>query len=99
MPSVKIDTAASGQVQLIAGTSNTIIRVLGYVLMAGGTTAVKLQDGNTDLMGALPLTAQAGAVAPVNKEGWFDLTPGNALNVNNSQAIQISGHVRYALKG
>ena len=100
-PNAKIDNAAaSGQTPVVAApTSPAFIRVYGYVLMAGGTTSVKWQDGNTDLTGAFPLTAQAGVAAPIHEKGWFDLTPGNALNLNSSAAVQVSGHVNYRVIG
>jgi hypothetical protein len=101
MANVAIDTAASGTTTLIAApTSPAFIRVLGYCMYTASTNTAKLLDSVAgELMGPLVFSAQGGAIAPVTTEGWFDLQPGSALQLNNGTATQLSGHVQYAIKG
>lgn len=106
--SAAIDTSTNGDNAIVAGVAGAIIRVVGYVLMAGGTVNVKWMSDTggsaTELSGPLPLTAQAGAVAPHTPrgvggriDGWFDTVAGKALNLNLSAGQQVSGHVSYVI--
>jgi hypothetical protein len=101
--SAAISTTTSGQTAVVAAVTGRKIKVLGYVLMAAGTVNVKWQDGTTDLTGALPLTAQVGAVVPqCGGEGyhpeWFKTTAGNALNLNCDSTVGVYGQVVYELE-
>jgi len=101
--SVKIDTASSGNVELVALSGSTVIRVCGYNFIANGTVAVQMiygtgtacATGETDLTGAYNLTAQSGIV--VQSPFWTGMAtaPGNALCIELSGAIQVSGVVFY----
>lgn len=102
--SVPINTASASIVQLVALVANQWIFITSWDVMAAGTTNVKLVygtgtncgTGTTDLTGAYPLIAQAG-IAKGNGTGAVLFVPrGNALCVNNSGSIQISGSVSYA---
>ena len=101
--SVSISTATSGSTQLVALVSGQIIYVCGYNFMANGAVNVKLlygtgaacATGPTDLTGAYNLTAQTG-VAYGHGVGTVTRTAANnALCVNLSAAIQVSGIVTY----
>jgi hypothetical protein len=104
---VAIDTAISGNTQLVAGIPGCRFQVLSLSLIAAGTVNVKLTDGpgGTELTGPYPLAAQSGLVLPVSACGfngqptpYFDtITPGNDLTLNLSGAVQVSGHVSYRL--
>ncbi len=101
--SVVINAATSGSTQLVALVSGQVIYVCGYNFMAGGTANVKLLYGTgtncgtgaTDLTGPYPLIAQTG-VSYGNGEGTvFRTASANALCVNLSAAVQVSGVVTY----
>jgi hypothetical protein len=101
--SVAINTASSGDVQLVALVAAKTIYICGYNLMAAGTTNVQLEygtgtacaTGKTALTGPYNLAAQTG-VSYGNGEGVvFKTASANALCVNNSAAVQISGVVTY----
>lgn len=96
----KIDTAASGNTSLVAtpGASKKIV-VRSYLLIAGAAVNVKFRSANTDLTGALPLAANGGASAPGNPElAWFETAANEALNINLSGAVQVSGHIAYTVE-
>lgn len=99
MPNAVINVnTATTTVIVAAPTSPAFIRVLGWERLAGGTVNVTFKDGTTALEGPMPLAAQAGDVV-VDEDGVFDCTPGNALQMTTDAAVQVSGHVKYAIKG
>lgn len=105
--SVPVAVSGNGDNQLVAAQTGAVIRVVGYVLMSRGTVNAKFQSSSgpgTDLTGALPLTAQAGAVAPITPrassglhDGWFDTNAGEKLNLNLSAGVEVDGHVSYII--
>jgi hypothetical protein len=97
--SVAINTASSGDQTIIAAPSTGKLRILGYVIVAGGTVSVTWKDGTTALAGPIPLVANSGVVAPVGPDsnGWFTLSVGGALVLSLSGSVQVSGHVKYAV--
>jgi hypothetical protein len=100
MLSAPVSTATAGDNTIIAAPAAGWIRLHGYVLAGAGAVNVTWKnDGATALTGAMALAASVNLVAPEAADGWFDLTPGNALVLNLSAAVQVSGHVLYSLKG
>ena len=95
-----INTAASGQTQLVAAAATGLkIKVASYVVIAGGTVSVKFQSGNTDLTGPMPFVANSGVVAPGQVSShWFETAANTALNINLGSAVQVSGHVGYFIE-
>lgn len=92
---VNVSTAATSALVAAPGTGY-FVRVYGYVFLASGTTTVTLKNGTTALHGGYDLTAQCG-ISAFAAAGWFDCSENAALNLTNSAAVQVSGHVRYAI--
>ena len=93
---LKIDTAASGDTTIVGATAGQKIKIWSLLLWWNGTTSVILKDGATrNLTGALAGTAQIPLILEEKEHPWFTLTTGNAFIVNLSDAIQVSGSVRY----
>ncbi len=107
MAFAKIDAASSGDNTLVTGVAGYKIRVVGYTLVAAGTTTVAFQSGagGTALTGAMPLVANTGVSAATgapegeggSNNGLFETASGALLNLRLSQAIQVSGHLSYVL--
>jgi hypothetical protein len=101
--SVKIDTATSGNVELVALTSGQSIYVLHWDVMASGTTSFQLiygtgtacATGETDLTGPYPLIAQTGLSVGDGYGALMKSASGNALCLENSAAVQVNGIVTY----
>jgi hypothetical protein len=90
-------TSSSGATTVVALVSSKRIRVLRWRCSANGTTNVKWQSHvtPTDISGLSYLTQfkdSGGAYCPV---GHFQTVSGEALDINNSAAIAISGEVTY----
>lgn len=93
----KITTAASGATALVAAAGAGLkIKVVHYVLVAGGTVNVKFQSASTDLTGAMPFVANTGvSVAGQASSHVLETAANEALNLNLSAAIQVSGEFSY----
>lgn len=89
-----IDTAGSGDTEIVAAVAGKRIVVVNYVLISAGIVNVRWKSGSTNKSGALPLVANSGAVVPGDGR-WFSTGIGEALNLNLSAAIQVSGHLSY----
>jgi hypothetical protein len=90
-------TSSSGATTVVALVSSKRIRVLRWRCSANGTTNVKWQSHvtPTDISGLSYLTQfkdAGGGYCPV---GHFQTVSGEALDINNSLAIAISGEVTY----
>lgn len=95
-----ISTSSSGNTTLVAApTDGRKIKVLSYVLVAGGTVNVKFTDGagGDDLTGAMPLVANSGVSSGEADEGHFQTSADTALVLNLSGAVQVSGHITVLL--
>ena len=98
MAFVVINTSSNLATLVAAPTSPSYIRLQGYVLISGGVCNASFKSGTTFLTGFLPLTAQAGAVAPIDSGGWFDCPAGQALNIAQDNAQALGGHIVYEVR-
>lgn len=104
MPFAKIDTATSGDNTIVAAIPNREIRVINYTTIASGDVAIRWKSGaSTALSGAMALAANGGAApsgtgqSPSGHIGLFETAPGEALVLNLSAAVQVSGHLAYQI--
>jgi hypothetical protein len=95
-----INTNASGPSQILAGTGGKKIRVLSYRFVADADVGVTFRDATApaNLTGAMATGAKGGGGgAAFSPAGHFETGVGNALGINLSAAIQVSGHLTYIL--
>lgn len=97
-----INASSSGDNTLVAADTGKTIRVLSYVFVAAGTVNITFKSGaSTSLSGAMPFVVNAGAVAPPSSPaaGAYMQTAANqALVMNLSQAVAVTGHLSYYLE-
>lgn len=101
--SVKIDTASSGNVELVALTSGETVYVCGYELVAAGTVSVQWITGTGtacatnefDESGAMPLIANSGIVSRSPFYTGLSGGAGDAFCIELSAAVQVSGILYY----
>lgn len=91
----KISTASSGALTAIAAVTGKVIQVYKIILVAAGTTTVTMQDGATALTGAMSMAVGIPLILSFDGNPWFTTTAGNAFEISNGSAIQISGIVYY----
>lgn len=94
-----ISTSASGDTTLVTLVSAQRVKVYGLALIANGDVNVTFKSAaGTSISGSLPLGVKGnGFVLPINTSvSWFDTGVGNALIINLSAAVQVSGFLVYA---
>lgn len=94
----KVDTASSGDTQIVAASTGKKIKLLSSALVCNGNVSIKWRSGTTDLSGAIPCTQYSGYVLPASAPGmghYLETASNTALNLNLSSAVQVSGHISY----
>ena len=81
----------------MAAVASKKITVLSYVLVATGAVTVKWRTASTDISGAMALAANGGVSAHSGDITipLLQTATNEALNLNLSSAVQVSGHVTY----
>lgn len=94
-----VSCATSGDNTLLAASTGNKIRVHSYVLVADTSVTVAFESGasGTALTGDMKLAAGVPLVAPFQREGYFDCTVAELLNLELGGAVQVSGHLTYSL--
>lgn len=91
-------TSSSGNTQVVAAQgSGNKIRVLRYRISSNGSTNVKFQSASTDISGLHYLVQYASGGGGPCEPGLFQTAANEALNVNNSAAVAISGEITYVV--
>lgn len=91
-----IDTATSGDNTLVAADASNKIKLVSYVLVASGAVSVRWKAGTTNKSGAMALAANGGISAVGQPSAHLLETAVNeALILNLSAAVQVSGHISY----
>lgn len=99
MPSQSISTAASGDTVIVSAPgAGKFLRVYSYGLIAGGTVQATWKSGSLARTGPLPLIVNSGS-NETDPDGLFDCAPNEALILNLSTGVQVSGRVRYSIFG
>lgn len=98
MPCIPIDTAVSGDNTLVAAIPGRKVRVLGYILVGAAAVSVRWKSATTALSGAMLATAplacqQSGS--SFDTVPALETNPGEALVLNLSAAVQVSGHLTF----
>lgn len=97
-----VDVAASGDNTIVAADATKKIKVLSYSLVCGGTVNVRWKSGAaSNLSGAMPFVVNTGISSPVATPAGghlMETAVNNALVLNLSAAIQVSGHLSYFLE-
>lgn len=99
MPSVVISTNTSGDNTLIAAKSGCKIRVLNFVVGVASAVSLKFKSAANDLTGAIPLAAPLatgwGPSVPAGVIPQFETNSGEALILNLSSGVLVSGWLNY----
>lgn len=98
--SAKIDSAAGGDLTIVAVVSGKVIKVYQLELAAAGAATIQPKDGvgGTALTGVETLATGVPLVLPNTGVPWFVTSSGNAFVINTS-AVQVSGHCQYEITG
>lgn len=94
---VAINVSTIGDNSIVAATAAQIIRVWAFWLKVNGAAGVdmKWRTAANDLHPALPFLHREGWVMGFQTRPWFTCTVSEALNLNLSAGIQVSGRLYY----
>lgn len=100
---VAIDTASSGNVELVALNGSDLVYVCGYDIVADAAVAVQFiygtgtacATGETDLSGPMSFAANGGTSRGVTGAVQFKNVAGNALCIENSTTGGVRGSLQY----
>jgi len=92
-------TTTTGTTAVVAAVAGEIITVLSLVITTDAAVNVKFLSSATDLTGLYYLDAKGGIAFPHQPFGFLQTASGEALNLNQSGAANIGGHVVYTLGG
>lgn len=95
---VAINVATINDNQIVAATAAQIIRVWAFWLKVNGAgtgVSLKWRTAANDLHPAIPFNDKDGWVMAFQSRPWFTCTVSEALNLNLSAGIQVSGRLYY----
>lgn len=94
-----VSASSSGANEIVAAVSGKRISVVGWHVSPGGAVNMKWQSASTDVTG-LYYASGAGddKGASIGCAQWFSTAAGEALNLNLSGAVAVSGVVAYVLE-
>lgn len=90
-----VNVSSSGDSELVAAVPGKRLKLISGLAVSAGTVSIKFKSASTDLTGAMPLIANSGFVIPEATAGWIVTAQGEALNINLSGAVQVSGMIVY----
>lgn len=94
---LRINTAASGDTELVAASAGQVCRVHGLRLSVAGAVIVQINAGGTVL--EVFNFAAAGTMAPLTLrfQHYYETAANEALNINLSDAVQCDGVLEYTM--
>lgn len=91
-----LDTASSGNQQIVAAVSSKKIRVLTYLLSVNAAVNLYFRSSTAgQISNTHYLAANGGATGAYTPHGHFETTAGEALQINLSAAVNIGSRVSY----
>jgi hypothetical protein len=90
---IAVNTNAAGALALVGATAGMIVRVYRVLLYAAAATTLTFDDGSTGLPGAIAFNGADKVLLDLELLPWFQTAVGDALNLNNGSAVQITGAV------
>lgn len=91
-----ISFAASGDNTIVVGVALQTIRAFRLVFVVSGATNIIIKNGaGTNLTGAMAFTANGSFAVDDSSIPEFITSAGNALIINSSNAVQVSGYIDY----
>jgi len=97
-----INFSASGDNVVVPAVAGKQIKVYRLKLLCASATALSFKDGvgGTVLEGPMPFSANQGMIedyTSIDMPPWYTTSPGNALVINSSNAVQIGGALDYSV--
>ena len=96
LQSAIINSAAGGDLVIVAAVAGQAVRVYRLILFPITASNITIKDGaNTSLTGAMTIGTGGLIQLPYDGEPWFVTSVGNAFIINSSAAVQVSGRAYF----
>jgi hypothetical protein len=90
-----INLSASGDNIVIAGVSGQLIKVLQFLLVAGGATTLTLKSGASLISGPMSLEAGGTLILPYSSVPIQTISAGDPFIINSSAAVSVGGIISF----
>lgn len=91
-----VSFSSSGDNTVIAAVSSKVIKVYKVVLVFAGAANITIKDGSsTALTGVMSMLANGSITLDNDGQPWFTTSASNALVMNISAGVQVSGRIYY----
>lgn len=95
MAELTINHAASGNNTLLAAVSGFKYKVRKLFLCTNASVNIKFMSGANDLTGAMAMALGEKLILDPDDDPWFTTNNNEALILNLSAAVQVSGRLIY----
>jgi len=93
-----LSVAALGNNSLVAAQAGKQIYVCGLFFVTAGAVTVEFRSGTTtSITGVMSFTANQQLVLPFSDVSWFNTNVGEALTVQLSAAVSVTGGIKYVI--
>lgn len=94
---LRINTAASGDTELVAASAGQVCRVHGLRLSVAGAVIVTIKRGSTVLEVFNFAAAGVMPALALRSQPYYQTATNEALNINLSGAVQCNGVLEYTV--
>jgi len=94
-----VSFSTNGTNTIVSGIPGQVVRVYRIFFVTSAATTVTIQDGGTNLSGAIPLGQNGSVVLDTSGDPWYQSSPGNPINITSNTTAQISGSLWYTQTG
>lgn len=96
--SAPVNASQAGANTIVAAVADRVIVVLAYKIICAGDVVITWESGGGSILdGPCSFSANGGESSPDSERGHFWTGRGEALILNLSGAVQVGGHLKYAL--
>lgn len=93
-----LSVSALGNNSLVAAQAGKQIYVCGLFLVTAGAVTVEFRSGaTTSITGVMSFAANQQLVLPFSDVSWFNTNVGEALTVQLSAAVSVTGGIKYVI--
>lgn len=89
-----IDISSSGDNTIVAGVTAQTVKLYRLVLMMSAAVTVLIKDGASTTLMKVP-SNQLQLVLDLSTHPWFTTSSGNALVINLSSGVEVTGVAHY----
>lgn len=95
LTSAPVNVSSSGDNTIIAAAASQTTRVHRLILVPAADVSIGIKTGTTTKLQPIPIKLGGSIVLDLTSEPWFETLANNAVIVNLSSAVAVTGMVEY----